>query len=98
MTHYQGHGNPYGQMDPYGNIPTPMEMSQEKLEDKANRWQALQSKVCPLGFESSLAAVWCYSFIYGCCGLKLTTLHLSSIHLNDTIALWREAQVWIRCT
>lgn len=44
MAHYQGHGNPYGQMDPYGNIPTPMEMTQEKLEDKANRWQALQSK------------------------------------------------------
>ncbi|OAQ33559.1 PRP8 pre-mRNA processing factor 8 [Linnemannia elongata AG-77] len=44
MAHYHGHGNPYGQMDPYGNIPTPMEMTQEKLEDKANRWQALQSK------------------------------------------------------
>ncbi|KAF9543687.1 Pre-mRNA-processing-splicing factor 8 [Mortierella hygrophila] len=44
MAHYQGHGNPYGQMDPYGNIPTPMEMTQEKLEEKANRWQALQSK------------------------------------------------------
>lgn len=62
MAHYQGHGNPYGQMDPYGNIPTPMEMTQEKLEDKANRWQALQSKVCPLDFESSAAAAWCFHF------------------------------------
>ncbi|KAF9149939.1 Pre-mRNA-processing-splicing factor 8 [Linnemannia schmuckeri] len=44
MAHYQGHGHPYGQTDPYGNIPTPMEMTQEKLDDKANRWQALQSK------------------------------------------------------
>ncbi|KAF8933537.1 Pre-mRNA-processing-splicing factor 8 [Haplosporangium gracile] len=44
MAHYQGHGHPYGQADPYGNIPTPMEMTQEKLDDKANRWQALQSK------------------------------------------------------
>lgn len=57
MAHYQGHGNPYGQMDPYGNIPTPMEMTQEKLEDKANRWQALQSKVCPFGIGSSTAAI-----------------------------------------
>ncbi|KAF9903999.1 Pre-mRNA-processing-splicing factor 8 [Linnemannia zychae] len=44
MAHYQGHGNPYGQADPYGNIPTPMEMSQEKLDDKARKWQQLQAK------------------------------------------------------
>ncbi|KAG0275828.1 Pre-mRNA-processing-splicing factor 8 [Linnemannia exigua] len=44
MAHYQSHGNPYGQMDPYGNIPTPMEMSQDKLDDKARKWQQLQAK------------------------------------------------------
>jgi hypothetical protein len=61
MAHYQGHGNPYGQMDPYSNIPTPMEMTQEKLEDKANRWQALQSKVCCLALNRQLQlfAVFC---------------------------------------
>ncbi|KAF9092952.1 Pre-mRNA-processing-splicing factor 8 [Mortierella sp. AD031] len=44
MAYYQGHGNPYGQMDPYGNIPTPMEMTQDKLDDKARKWQQLQAK------------------------------------------------------
>lgn len=43
---FQGHGNPYGQMDnAYGQMPTPMELSQEKLDEKARKWQQLQAKV-----------------------------------------------------
>ncbi|KAG0196686.1 Pre-mRNA-processing-splicing factor 8 [Mortierella sp. GBA30] len=41
---YQGYGNPYGQMDSYNNVPTPMELSQDKLEEKARKWQQLQAK------------------------------------------------------
>lgn len=43
---FQGRGNPYGQMDnAYGQMPTPMELSQEKLDEKARKWQQLQAKV-----------------------------------------------------
>jgi hypothetical protein len=42
---YHGHGNPYGQVDAYGNVPTPMELSQEKLDEKARKWQQLQARV-----------------------------------------------------
>jgi len=38
---YQG----YGQMDSYNNVPTPMELSQDKLDEKARKWQQLQAKV-----------------------------------------------------
>lgn len=44
---YHGQGNPYGQMDPYGNVLTPLELSQEKLDEKARKWQQLQARVCP---------------------------------------------------
>ncbi|KAF9962493.1 Pre-mRNA-processing-splicing factor 8 [Mortierella alpina] len=37
---YQG----YGQMDSYNNVPTPMELSQDKLDEKARKWQQLQAK------------------------------------------------------
>ncbi|KAF9917840.1 Pre-mRNA-processing-splicing factor 8 [Lobosporangium transversale] len=42
--HGQAYGNPYGQMDAYGNVPTPQELNQEKLEEKARKWQQLQAK------------------------------------------------------
>jgi predicted GNAT superfamily acetyltransferase len=35
----------YGQMDAQGSVPTPMEMSQDKLDEKARKWQQLQAKV-----------------------------------------------------
>ncbi|KAF9286076.1 Pre-mRNA-processing-splicing factor 8 [Mortierella alpina] len=41
---YQGYGAPYGQMDSYNNVPTPMELSQDKLDEKARKWQQLQAK------------------------------------------------------
>ncbi|KAF9955495.1 Pre-mRNA-processing-splicing factor 8 [Mortierella alpina] len=41
---YQGYGGPYGQMDSYNNVPTPMELSQDKLDEKARKWQQLQAK------------------------------------------------------
>ncbi|KAG0100716.1 Pre-mRNA-processing-splicing factor 8 [Podila epicladia] len=42
---FQGHSNPYGQMNnAYGQMPTPMELSQEKLDEKARKWQQLQAK------------------------------------------------------
>ncbi|KAG0054163.1 Pre-mRNA-processing-splicing factor 8 [Gryganskiella cystojenkinii] len=34
----------YSQMDTYGNVPTPMEMSLDKLDEKARKWQQLQAK------------------------------------------------------
>ncbi|CAO3568323.1 unnamed protein product [Mortierella alpina] len=37
---YQG----YGQMDSYNNVPTLMELSQDKLDEKARKWQQLQAK------------------------------------------------------
>jgi hypothetical protein len=42
---YNGHGNPYGHADSYGNVPTPMELSQDKLDEKARKWQQLQARV-----------------------------------------------------
>lgn len=43
---FQGHSNPYGQMNnAYGQMLTPMELSQEKLDEKARKWQQLQAKV-----------------------------------------------------
>ncbi|KAF9434505.1 Pre-mRNA-processing-splicing factor 8 [Entomortierella beljakovae] len=44
MAAHPYNGNPYGQMDAYGNVPTPMEMTQDKLEEKSRKWQQLQSK------------------------------------------------------